>query len=136
MKVISLKCPDCGATFDLDKEREVCFCSYCGHKILLDKEQQEITYRTIDEAKIKELEYTYKKEEIERKLATKKKKTIYKTKLILFCIWVIAVIILWFLSNSTLDVAGFSPYHLILIPVLIFGIVIIIKEIKKFFRNN
>lgn len=85
---------------------------------------------------MKELEYSQRSEEDNRKLAENKKKVIIKTKLILLAIWLILVITLFLLSNYTLDSAGFSPYQLILITVLIFGIVILIKEIVKFFKND
>lgn len=41
MKMVSLKCPDCGANIELDSEREFGFCSYCGTKILINSEMNE-----------------------------------------------------------------------------------------------
>jgi len=64
------------------------------------------------------------------------KRNAFKTKRILLIVWLIVVIALFLLSSATLDNVGFSPYQLILFPVLIFGISIIVKEIKKFFMNN
>lgn len=66
MKLITLKCPECGATLNLDSSRKECFCTYCGAKILLDEEIQrqdiKIENRIIDEAaiekeKTKQLDY-------------------------------------------------------------------------------
>lgn len=54
MKVISLTCPGCGANLSMEDGRKQCFCQYCGMKIMLDDES--ITYRTVDEARIKEAE--------------------------------------------------------------------------------
>lgn len=56
MKLITLKCPECGATFNLDGSRKEYFCTYCGTKILLDEEIQrqdiKIENRIVDEAAI------------------------------------------------------------------------------------
>lgn len=54
MKVISLTCPGCGSNLSTEDGRKQCFCQYCGMKIMLDDES--ITYRTVDEARIKEAE--------------------------------------------------------------------------------
>lgn len=37
-KLISMKCPECGAEVNAEEGREQCFCSYCGAKILLNRE--------------------------------------------------------------------------------------------------
>lgn len=54
MKLVSLTCPGCGANLSIEDGRKQCFCQYCGMKIMLDDES--ITYRTVDEARIKEAE--------------------------------------------------------------------------------
>ena len=56
MKVIALKCPECGANLTIEKDRSQCFCQYCGTQILLDDERKIYEYRTIDEARIREAE--------------------------------------------------------------------------------
>lgn len=66
MKFITLKCPECGATLNLDNSQKEYFCTYCGAKILLDEEIQrqdiKIENRIVDEAaiekeKTKQLDY-------------------------------------------------------------------------------
>ena len=37
MGFITIKCPSCGASIDLDDSREFGFCTYCGTKIIQDK---------------------------------------------------------------------------------------------------
>lgn len=58
MKLITLKCPECGATLQLDQDRKECFCTYCGSKILLDEEIQKqdirIEKRIIDEVAVEQ----------------------------------------------------------------------------------
>ena len=57
MKVISLKCPECGASLSIEEGRTQCFCQYCGTKIMLDDERSYTkTIHTIDDAKIREVE--------------------------------------------------------------------------------
>jgi DNA-directed RNA polymerase subunit RPC12/RpoP len=41
--IITLKCPECGASMEADDSRESCFCSYCGYKIVNVKEKVEIS---------------------------------------------------------------------------------------------
>ena len=78
MKLITLKCPECGATLQFDLDRKECFCTYCGSKILLDEEiqKQDIRFekRIIDEAAVEQ--------------EKKKQKTGF---------WVFLIIILYFL---------------------------------------
>ena len=78
MKLISLKCPDCGANLEIDPERSFCFCQYCGHKILVDDEikRSEVTYTVRDEARILEAEATISEIELEREWQTNRKKSI------------------------------------------------------------
>lgn len=65
MKLITLKCPECGATLQLDQDRKECFCTYCGSKILLDEEIQKqdirIEKRIIDEAAVEQEKTKQKK---------------------------------------------------------------------------
>lgn len=68
MKLITLKCPECGATLQLDQDRKECFCTYCGSKILLDEEIQKqdvrIEKHIIDEAAV-EQEKTKQKHDLQ-----------------------------------------------------------------------
>ena len=33
MSIVNVKCPNCGASIQLDSDREEGFCSYCGSKV-------------------------------------------------------------------------------------------------------
>ncbi len=55
VELISVKCPECGATLNLEEDREQAFCTYCGARILL-RNDNEYTYRHINEAEIKQAE--------------------------------------------------------------------------------
>ena len=67
-KIIQLKCANCGADLKIEEKREVIYCQYCGTKMLLDDENEH-TYRYIDEAEIKraETEQMVKSKELELK---------------------------------------------------------------------
>ena len=91
---------------------------------MLEIEKKEVTHRIIDEAKLKELEYAellHKQHEEEQHKAAQRKKS-------LVTIWLIAVALLLILSIATTSKAGFSPYHLVLFPVIIIGIVKLFKK--------
>lgn len=42
MRMIKLDCPSCGAELEVGDDRQLLFCQYCGHKILLDDESLNI----------------------------------------------------------------------------------------------
>ncbi len=85
MKMYQLKCPACGASIEVEKGRESCFCSYCGTKVYVDDEvhRVEITkninyHKTYtDEAKIRKVESEermHEQEFAERRAERKDKK--------------------------------------------------------------
>lgn len=74
MKVVSLICPGCGANLSIEDGRKQCFCQYCGMKIMLDDES--ITYRTVDEARIKEAEVRMHEIDLWEKRRTEWKKNL------------------------------------------------------------
>ncbi len=55
VKFTSVKCPDCGAVLPIEEGRNQVFCSYCGSKIIMTNENEDV-YRHIDEAEIKQAE--------------------------------------------------------------------------------
>ena len=77
VKLIAVKCPECGATLNIEENRAQAFCTYCGAKVMIQNENEKI-YRRIDEAKMKQAEtdrmIRLKKMELyEQELAEKKK---------------------------------------------------------------
>ena len=82
MKMINLRCTNCGAELQIDAERNQAFCTYCGTKLLVDDESIQITNRIIDEARLKEaeirlkeLEYQHEKELREETIRQEQKKS-------------------------------------------------------------
>lgn len=54
-QLFKLECPNCKAELEFTEKRKVMYCQYCGTKLLLD-DDNEYTYRHIDEAEIKKAE--------------------------------------------------------------------------------
>lgn len=55
IRFVSVKCPDCGATLDIEEGRRQIFCSYCGAKVIVENDNEYI-YRHIDDAGVKKAE--------------------------------------------------------------------------------
>ncbi len=66
MKFYKLKCPECGAPLEYNPDKPLAFCPYCGEKILIDDDRDEITINYhIDKRKYKVKNITHKTETIE-----------------------------------------------------------------------
>lgn len=83
MKIYQLKCPACGGTIEIERNRESSFCSYCGTKVYVDDETRrvEITkninyHKTYtDEAKIREIESAERMQERKYEVECEKRKS-------------------------------------------------------------
>lgn len=59
INLISLKCPECGATLQVEEDRKECFCSYCGNRVIVQNENEKtinINKHIVDETEIKKIE--------------------------------------------------------------------------------
>ena len=89
IRFVSIKCPECGASLDVEEGRQQIFCSYCGTKVMVQNDNEYI-YRHIDEASIKQAEadkivQLRKLEIIERKRAEAAK--VKRVKLLFLFLW-------------------------------------------------
>ena len=114
MKLINLRCANCGAELQIDAERKQAFCTYCGTKLLVDDESIHITNRIIDEARLKEaeirlkeLEYQHEKELREETIRQEQK----KSERISVIVFLIALVVSYSMNRS------------VFLLVLIFGLV-------------
>ena len=70
MKLIAVKCPQCGADLQIKEDQRICFCEYCGCRILIDDVAERLeeaentshTDRRIDETRIREAELQSERE--------------------------------------------------------------------------
>ena len=102
IKLISVKCPECGATLEVEEGRKQIFCSYCGSKVILENDNEYI-YRHIDEASIKQTEaetmLKMKELEIEEKENEKSRKN-RKTAYIIALVFVVIGLITTLFNES------------------------------------
>ena len=70
MKLIAVKCPQCGADLQIEEDQRICFCEYCGCRILIDdvderseqSENHNSADRYIDETRVREAELQNERE--------------------------------------------------------------------------
>ena len=106
MKLINLKCSNCGADLQVDPERKQVFCSYCGTKLLLDDDSINITSRIVDEARLKEaeirlkeLEYEHERELREETIRQEQKRS-YRISVMIY----LAAMVITYLNGSFRDI--------------------------------
>ena len=88
----SIKCPECGASLQIEEGRTQVFCSYCGTKVIVTNENEHI-YRHIDEAEVKQAEtdriVRMRELELEEQTATQRN----SLKTVLTIIWLVLSLI-------------------------------------------
>lgn len=102
IKLVSVKCPDCGASLSIEEGRARAFCTYCGAAVIVSNSNERIT-RTINEAEIKraeaEKEIRLKKLEQEAEESKEANKSSKRGFYMLFAfaliIWLM-ILIMWF----------------------------------------
>lgn len=67
MDLKPITCPKCGGNVTIPEEQKTCYCTWCGAQLSIEDGSTTITYRTVDEARIKELELEIKRMELEEK---------------------------------------------------------------------
>lgn len=113
MKLVSLKCPECKADLSVEPGRKQCFCQYCGTKIIIDNEEQVQTFKTVDEARIREAELQnelkLKQMEIERERqeADRKRKDANRSLKIKVCIGLVIVALFSFIADKIVKDSSF-----------------------------
>lgn len=113
MKLVSLKCPECKADLSVEPGRKQCFCQYCGTKIMIDNGEQIHTYKTVDEARIKEAEFQselrLKQLEIEREQREedRKRKDANRSLKIKVCIGLVIVALFSFIADKIVKDGSF-----------------------------
>lgn len=130
-KIISLKCPECGATLDVEEGKKFYFCNYCGSKILIDDGNTNNTNRIVDEARIREAEIARELRLKEMELDNKKRrntvivtilKIIVTIPLLLAIICMITVLSMMFSDNG---MSGNESMIALLGGTIIIGIIIL-----------
>ena len=129
-KIISLKCPACGAVLS-DEDKDVMFCKYCGSKLIIDNDNEYI-YKNIDVADVKraETEQLIKLKQLEMEEKEKEhQKNILKIKIIssiALTIIGILMMVLGEIFDSIITMVGMFP----LIGVLYIWVFGLVKDAK------
>lgn len=125
VKFISVKCPDCGASLDIEEGRTQAFCTYCGAKVLVNNEN-EFVYRRIDEAGIKQAETDRIIKLKQMEIAEKKRASAEKTKvlkiiisLILAVVGIVMTVVGCLLEYATGDTYMIEVFGLLLFMVAV-----------------
>ena len=92
LNLVSLKCPECGASLEVEEGRESCFCSYCGAKVVVNNDN-EFVYRHIDEAGVKKAETDRIVRLRELDMQEKSNSHLNTTRKILTIIWIVISLI-------------------------------------------
>ena len=136
VKLISVKCPECGATLNIEEGREQAFCTYCGAKVLLHNENEYI-YRHIDDAEVKQAETDRmvrmkQMELVEKKMAEAEKTKALKIKIaIIVAIVGVLMMVIGIIGGSTsgdsgsgLGILAMMGFFLLLVA----GLIVLVKK--------
>ena len=105
VQLVTIKCPECGATLNFEDNRELGFCTYCGAKVLIHNENEYI-YRRIDEAGVKQAETDRIVKIKQMELVEKKRAAAEKTKALKIKVSLTAAIL-----GIVMLVVGFMAGH-------------------------
>ena len=129
VKRIQIKCNSCNGVMDIDKERPILLCPYCGSKELII-ESDKVTAQRIKSSIYKEVEFekqrTYREVELgKRELEIKGDKSRFIQRLIGFGIVIVGIVITHY-SFWNVSVIG-----LLIGIVVIIGGVSLLKHMKR-----
>ena len=129
----NIKCDNCGASIEVNYEKLIGFCPFCGTQLHFDINQVEDILKERERTRQVELRETgltkraqYENEKENKAIDAKRIVT-----LSILCVWIFSVVFLAVLSNMTLDNVNVSPYQLILILDIIGGIILLTNLVKR-----
>lgn len=56
MDVTPITCPKCGGTIQVPLGEKMCYCAFCSTQLFIEDGSRTVTYRIVDEARIREAE--------------------------------------------------------------------------------
>ena len=117
MKMIACRCPSCGANLQIEEGKKKVFCTYCGTPILVDDENRTVTYRTVDEARIREAEA--------RENIAGKQMDITRLKIIIAGaiagVMLLFLVIIFFTDRDSFAIITSLGFYIIFIGLIVFG---------------
>ena len=82
IKMIKVKCPECGGTMDIGQNRDMAYCTYCGTKIMIHNENEKISLKDFQLGFGKDIKNNFVQKVLVVKLMLKKN-IIYASKLVI-----------------------------------------------------
>lgn len=128
VKIIALKCPQCGADLEIAQGKEVIYCTYCGTKIIVDNENEHV-YRHIDDADIERAK-TERMVQI-RQLSIDEQNKQQKTKLVLYWAISCAILIVIGIIGFSIDNAGMGMCIMFALLDFAFGMLYLTEKNDK-----
>ncbi len=102
MKLVEMECPQCGAPLKVDADGEKAVCGYCGHTLLIEREETAEQIRQKEYARA----YGYHKGKLQAEAEAEKKAARWKPAPVLICLMVFAgVVLLGLLVNGLGELA-------------------------------
>ena len=105
IKFVSIKCPECGSTLDIEEGRKQIYCSYCGAHIMVQNDNEYI-FRQVDEARIKQTEvdaaFRMKQLEIQEKELEQIKSAYTRKCRICMAVFVLSIILMYVSPDTVL----------------------------------
>lgn len=93
VKMLAVKCPECGALLDVEEDRRQLFCSFCGAKVIITNDNEYI-YRKVDEARIVEAKANERIRMKELEAEEAKRAQYEPIRKVLTCLWIASIIII------------------------------------------
>ncbi len=125
MKLVELKCPNCGGELKVNPEREFVTCGYCHTEFKVDDEisRSETHHIITDEAKIKEVEYIkeVKLKELEMKEKEKQRESLILKIQIIVSVILGLIAVISFIIEDFSFIGSFACFALMIMWSIIIG---------------
>ena len=125
MEVVALFCPKCGGKINLPEGKNSCYCGYCGSQLVVDDGSRTVTYRTVDEARIREsdneIALEMKKLELEEAKHARKMKALKALAIACAALIVLALIVSLFDKWAGLLIGEFAVVALMFGAMMLLG---------------
>lgn len=95
-KTIKITCEDCGGVMEVDSNKTILTCPYCGSKKLITESDEVTIARINKEADSERMRYDKEKREYEEELRVKKDKEDWKS---IGILWIIVIVMFIFFIN-------------------------------------
>lgn len=131
MKII--KCDSCSAAIEINYDKLIGYCPYCGNQLHFDLKQVEDILKEREHTRQVELQECGQTKRAQLNY-DKEKNDISARKIVILsilCVWIFSIVFFAILSMMTLDNVNFSPYQLVLILDFIGGIIILKNWVKR-----